>query len=312
MSVGTAIPLYFTEILFIEKKRERKNMDDGDSETVHPLDKDPDRYYDKIKVKSGFQCKTVDLSITADTPKPDGHLRLVMVSDTHGFHRYLPPMAADILIHAGDFSNTGEPEQVGDFAKWLGELTIPHKVVIAGNHDLTFDQQDYPKIYKNFHHRKPYDVEATRKLLIDRGVCTYLEESGVQIEGLNFYGSPQQPWFYDWAFNRERGEDILQYWRRIPSDTDVLITHGPPLGYGDLTSSKARSGCASLLRVVQKRVHPLLHVFGHIHEAYGVTTDGKTLFANASSCNLRYEKNRLHAPIYLDLNVQTKTFTFPQ
>jgi Icc-related predicted phosphoesterase len=287
-------------------------MDTADCDSVIPLDSDPDRYYDRLKVKASFRCSPVPLPITRDTPKPPGHMRLVLISDTHSFHRFLPKMEADVLIHAGDFTSTGEPEQVDDFAKWLGEMEhIPHKVVIAGNHDLTFDRLDYPKIYKKFHYRKPFDVESTRSLLLDRGVCTYLEESGVEIDGVKFYGSPQQPWFYNWAFNRDRGDDILQYWKRIPDDVDVLVTHGPPLGYGDLTDSKHRTGCSNLQRVVQQRVKPSLHVFGHIHEDYGVFSDGSTLFANASSCNLRYEKMNLRPPIYLDLNIESKTFTFP-
>ena len=52
----------------------------------------------------------------------------------------------------------------------------------------------------------------------------------------------------------------------IPDDTDILITHGPPLGYGDKCCSGQRAGCAELLSTVQLRVKPKLHVFGHIHE----------------------------------------------
>ena len=84
---------------------------------------------------------------------------------------------------------------------------------------------------------------------------------------MKFYGSPQQPAFFDWAFNVERGPaKIGKFGERIPADTDVLVTHGPPLGRGDLCSSGLRAGCVDLLQHVQQRVKPKLHVFGHIHE----------------------------------------------
>jgi len=61
--------------------------------------------------------------------------------------------------------------------------------------------------------------------------CTYLEDSGTVINGIRIWGSPWQPWFCDWAFNVERGE-LMKYWKLIPTDTDVLMTHGPPIGHG--------------------------------------------------------------------------------
>ena len=62
----------------------------------------------------------------------------------------------------------------------------------------------------------------------------------------------------------------LARWRQIPSDTDVLLTHGPPLGHGDLCSSNERAGCVDLLREVQDRVQPMLHVFGHVRVWVGL------------------------------------------
>ncbi|MCK4490026.1 MAG: hypothetical protein KAU23_07180 [Anaerolineales bacterium] len=50
------------------------------------------------------------------------------------------------------------------------------------------------------------------------------------IDGTKFYGSPWQPWFYDWAFNLQRGPEIRSKWELIPEGIDILITHGPPYG----------------------------------------------------------------------------------
>lgn len=79
-----------------------------------------------------------------------------------------------------------------------------------------------------------------------------------------------------------------QVWEKIPADTDILITHGPPLGYGDLCEGGHRAGCYDLLNIIQKKIRPKYHIFGHIHEDYGMTTDGVTTFVNASTCDFRY------------------------
>lgn len=105
------------------------------------------------------------------------------------------------------------------------------------------------------------------------------------------------------GFNAPRGEACRAIWDRIPDDTDVLVTHGPPLGYGDLCRSGVRAGCYDLLRAVKERVRPAFHVFGHIHEGYGATTDDTTVFVNAATCSLRYKPT--NPPLVFDLPNKT-------
>ena len=76
----------------------------------------------------------------------------------------------------------------------------------------------------------------------------------------------RQPEFGGWGFNLMRGGPCREAWSKIPDGIDILITHGPPLGHGDLCSSHQRAGCLDLLRDIQERVKPKYHVFGHIHE----------------------------------------------
>jgi hypothetical protein len=68
------------------------------------------------------------------------------------------------------------------------------------------------------------------KLLAEYPTVIYLNDSGVEIDGLKFWGSPVQPYFHNWAFNRI-GDDICKHWELIPLDTDILITHGPVKGF---------------------------------------------------------------------------------
>jgi Icc-related predicted phosphoesterase len=196
-------------------------------------------------------------------------MKIVCISDTHSLHNRMEIPDGDLLIHAGDVSSRGGMTEIADFNEWLGTLPHPHKVIIAGNHDFGFER--YPK-------------EA--KALITN--AKYLNDSGITIEGLKIWGSPIQPWFYDWAFNRQRGKDIRKHWDMIPPDTDILITHGPPFGILDDTDRGEKVGCEDLIDIIQTRVRPRLHVFGHIHEAYGQQQVKETLFVNASMVNLAY------------------------
>lgn len=203
-------------------------------------------------------------------------LTIVAISDTHGLHHLLDIPPGDVLIHSGDLSWTGDLSEVAEFNAFLGTLPHRHKIVVAGNHDLCFEQQP----------------AAARALMTN---AIYLEDEAVTIEGLKFYGSPWQPRFLDWAFNLNRGPEIRAKWELIPPDTDVLITHGPPYSIRDyIVDTHERVGCRDLLTAVQ-RVRPRYHFFGHIHDGTGVTVRYGTTFVNASICDMQY--NPIHRPI---------------
>ena len=72
-------------------------------------------------------------------------LRLVVISDTHNKHRSLKLPQGDVLIHCGDFTDKGTSVEVQDFTKWFIDTPFKHKIVIAGNHELTFDTNEYYK-----------------------------------------------------------------------------------------------------------------------------------------------------------------------
>lgn len=197
-------------------------------------------------------------------------LRIVAISDTHTMHEKLDLPDGDVLVHGGDISIEGELVDIESFDRWLGTLPYQHKIVVCGNHDFCFQ-------------RKP---DATRKMMRN---AIYLEDAGVEVQGVRFWGSPWQPWFYDWAFNLPRGgHELEEKWSLIPPDTDVVITHGPPFGIGDRTFRGDHAGCEKLLARV-RAIQPKVHVFGHIHEAYGLYRENGTTFVNASSCTIEYK-----------------------
>lgn len=196
---------------------------------------------------------------------------IVAISDTHTKHWGMEIPEGDILIHAGDFSNRGSLAEAQDFLHWYGSLPHPRKILVAGNHDFAAEKEERAFLY---------GIPA---------VVTYLNEFGVYLpeHDLNIWGSPVQPEFCNWAFNRRRGPEIVEHWARIPEDTDILVTHGPPHGILDMTRQYVQAGCEDLLEAV-RRVKPKVHIFGHIHEGYGMREIDGTVFVNASQLDERY------------------------
>jgi predicted phosphodiesterase len=197
------------------------------------------------------------------------NVRIVVVSDTHCQHEEIDLPPGDVLVHAGDFCSSGSEKQAREFATYFRSQPHSHKVLIAGNHDRCLEA----------------DPNLWRELF---GGVHYLFDSGAEVCGLRFWGSPWQPWFLDWAFNLPRGAALREKWQLIPDGLDVLLTHGPPQGILDRTFSGEHAGCEELLSAVGARA-PRLHLFGHIHEGYGSERRGATLHVNASSCTLAYQ-----------------------
>lgn len=208
-------------------------------------------------------------------------MKLIGISDTHGRHKRLDLPDGDILIHAGDFSQKGEEEEIRHFLDWFAKQPHAHKILIAGNHD--FMAEDNPDGFR---------------ALVPKEVV-YLNDEGHSIDDYLFWGSPITPRFHNWAFNRDRGSDIAQHWALIPQHTDVLITHGPPRGYGDRTFFGKRVGCSKLLDVVE-HIKPQIHLFGHIHEARGQYNNADTSFYNLS--NAAFVGRRIYPAVEIELS----------
>lgn len=213
-------------------------------------------------------------------------LKCLLLSDTHGYHRH-PQFQAngcyDVLIHAGDFTNTGNQREIDDFQQWLAQLNrFKHIIYIAGNHDIG------------------YSSAPTLKLP-NGTTLHYLYNASTCINGFNFYGSPYTPRFFDWAFMYDPPE-AKAIWSKIPHNTDVLISHGPPYGIMDQCPDQSgrltNAGCPVLLESVENIPSIKLHVFGHIHEGHGVELhqNGRVSVNAASICG--HDRNQ---PIEFDL-----------
>jgi Icc-related predicted phosphoesterase len=197
-------------------------------------------------------------------------MKITTISDTHSSYNRLWIQETDILIHSGDIDCQYSTQEFISFINWFRKQPAKYKILVAGNHDCWFEDH--------------YNFVAQ---YCDEFNIIYLENSGCEIEGLKFWGSPYTPMFMNWAFMRNRGKDMFEIWKNIPKNLDVLITHGPPFGILDKNLENDCVGCEELLKKV-KEVEPKYHLFGHIHGSQGILKKEKTTFINASVMNEDY------------------------
>ena len=181
-------------------------------------------------------------------------MRILFISDTHGYHEQLYIPSADLIICCGDESNHRNPHvnegESYKFFEWFSRLDVEHKVFVPGNHSTAIQaglitNEDYPGI-------------------------RFLIHQLTTIEGIRIFGSPYTPTFgKDWAYMKNANR-MQQVWESVPP-CDILVTHGPPKGILDVCEDKATKGrfvhvgCKSLLNKVQQ-LRPAVHAFGHIHD----------------------------------------------
>lgn len=215
-------------------------------------------------------------------------MKITFISDTHTRHRDVEAdlPGGDLLIHAGDFMNSGyHKEEAEEFFTWFdGIKGYDKKIFIAGNHDRIMQMQP----------------EWATDTLTEYKTIDYLRDEGFAYYDMDMdrstkiYGSPWQPEFFNWAFNLPRnGEEMKAKWDAIPDDTDILITHGPPYGYLDVPGGKKFQVGCELLRERVNAMQPKIHVFGHIHGSAGYYFNGHTHFINASVLDERYTYTNL-------------------
>jgi len=206
-------------------------------------------------------------------------MRLVFISDTHGQHEQHGVLEADVLIHCGDLCGDGRREgELERLDDWFSRQRARQILVIGGNHDLV--------VQRRLEQGRPAFLHAR-----------LLHDEAVRIGGLLFHGSPWVPELSGMAFYADT-PTLRERWAAIPGDVDVLITHTPPAGMLDRSSSGACLGCPHLARVVTERA-PRVHAFGHVHASYGTARRGGTTFINASG--LARGQPRLRPPVVLEV-----------
>ncbi len=213
-------------------------------------------------------------------------MRVVATADYQGRAPEIDPKLmpeGDMLICAGDLAGWGSLTELGAFNNWLGGLDYRYIILVLGNHDQAGRQIDGRSFFTNATH--------------------YLQDELVEIEGLKIYGSPINEMNslrlnWDWAFCDPNY--IKRAAEAIPSDLDILVTHGGPLGYLDKLKDGRHVGSVDI-RAAIDREKPRYSIFGHIHESRGILKTKHTTFINASLCDERndlfdYDGNFLQPP----------------
>jgi len=220
-------------------------------------------------------------------------IKVIALSDLHGI---LPPSKSipkcDLILIGGDICGAhGVLDQSiwlhREFKPWLENLPTSKIVGVAGNHDFIWEKAPH---------------------LVPKLPWTYLQDDYCEFRGWKIYGSPWQPRFYDWAFNLDE-PDLERRWKHIPKDTDILLLHGPPQGFGDYVGRGEHTGSPSLTEKIRE-VKPKLVVYGHIHPGFGVYECAGSTLANVSILDDRYVWTNLPTEFFLDPEAKRTTVKF--
>ncbi|KAL7795090.1 Metallo-dependent phosphatase-like protein [Trichoderma ceciliae] len=208
--------------------------------------------------------------------------RIVCISDTHNCTVKLP--AGDVLIHAGDLTNKGSIQELSRAVKWLEEADFEAKIVVAGNHDVTLDEDFYFHHGDTFHNKSKQNPADCMDLLTSSPSITYLchDSATIRLKSsagphteFTIFGSPYSPRSGLWAFyyevpktHEDGSADLTSLWELIPLETDIVVTHTPPRTHCDKPDGRRPAGCEALRQALW-RVRPKLAVCGHIHDGRG-------------------------------------------
>lgn len=196
-------------------------------------------------------------------------MQILAISDLHGNLPYIPE--CDLLLLGGDYCPTRNTDQEfrfidGKFREWLKQIPAKHIVGIGGNHDFILEE----------------DIDLAKGL-----PWHYLENDGIELEGVKIYGTPNTPYYGNWAFMRTERE-LKEIYARIPEGLNILLSHGPANGYLDRTEEGVHAGSIEL-KIRIKETKPKTVISGHIHEARGVQHDPDTQYYNVSYVNRQLE-----------------------
>jgi Icc-related predicted phosphoesterase len=193
---------------------------------------------------------------------------IISLSDTHSREEnIILKHSADIIITAGDFTTNNTGDGIFNYLDWYSQLDIQYKIIVSGNSDGEF-------------------IEDNRKEFLqycDYLNIIYLEDSSVIIDGIKIYGTPWTIAYSDnQGFGLKNDKKLYKKYKKIPLDTDILITHNPAYGILDMTKKYSNVGSKSLLKVIKKLDNLKIHFFGHIHEQSGIRFINNTQFVNCA------------------------------
>ena len=186
-------------------------------------------------------------------------MKILCVSDTENpayWDHYRRGMLSDIdlIISCGDLKS--------DYLSFL--VTMGHAPVfyVHGNHD------------------EAYDTAPPEG-------CDCIEDKVVEFKGLRiagFGGSARyRPGSHQYT-EREMERRIFRQTFRLRRGLDIVVTHAPPEGCGDLLDN-AHRGFAAFLSLMN-RYHPKYLLHGHVHMNYGRGIERERSYGDTTVINV--------------------------
>lgn len=199
-------------------------------------------------------------------------MKIVHISDTHGKHRELTNLPdADMIIHSGDFTFAGTDNEAIDFMDWYCDLPYMYKIFIAGNHDVCMQDATIEGLPQNVY---------------------FLNNTGITVDGIKIYGVPM-------AVEYEISGENIEHINNIPIDSNIVITHQPPYDILDF-SDNIKYGSKTLKDKILS-IKPMYHLFGHIHNSYGISNINGINFSNAATVDEAY--NITNSPRLITIDI---------
>ena len=211
-------------------------------------------------------------------------MKIIAISDLHGQLDFTIP-ECDLLVVGGDVC----PDKIyGEYAinfpdwqlQWFENTFIPwvedqpaeFVAITWGNHDWCG-------------HLKP-NAEYGKKTSV-------ISDGPVIVNGTKFWLTPWSNQFMTWAWMQEH-DKLAEVYAKIPEDVDVIVSHQPPYGFGDLypnmhTGKLEHVGSSELLYTIE-RVKPEVVICGHLHGGHGMYKHQETHIYNVSMLNDTYQK----------------------
>ena len=237
-----------------------------------------------------------NINDSKDDAKEYPFIQIVHISDTHLRHKKFTDIIpdGDILIHSGDFGQKSElnngkiPNEIYEFIQWFDKLPHKYKIIIGGNHEICFNNIDKEYLKNNIFKSNNNNIY-------------YIQDEMISLYGLNIYGTPWTT-SYNMGFSMNSIDINKNIWNKIPNNTDILITHQPPMDILDKVTtkdikykhnnicnicnkrhpSKRHWGDINLRHIVMNKIKPILHLFGHVHQENGFIYKNNILFVNSA------------------------------
>lgn len=213
------------------------------------------------------------------------NIKILHISDTHMSHDFLELNTenVDILIHSGDCTQSKiiQKNQIefNDFIEWFSAVDIKTKILVPGNHSIFISK--FP--------------DEAKRICKKNGITLLIGET-VEVLGLKIFGCPYSLPFFNWKFMMVEKQLAERYDKLIESDTDIIVTHGPPFGIRDIAPEVYGSalpfrncGSVALLNKTKELKNLKAVLFGHIHnntmhkiENQGIDIIDDIIYSNGS------------------------------